>query len=114
MKRPVGLSILASLFALWGLYGIGKLPSSEAGALERIPQLTIALLILATGYGLFRMRSWTLRVFIVGVGLGIILGLARDASGGTPILVVVVWGILMTAAWVAVGIYIRSSVPDAG
>ena len=114
MNKPIGVWILAFLFSIWGIHGIRMALSSEAGPAIRWPQLAIAFLVLATGVGLFRARSWTLRVYTIWVGLAMVTGLAGELTAGTPVLVVGVWGALMLAAYVAVGFYLRGQLEDAG
>ena len=114
MSKPIGVRILAALFLIWGLHGIRTVLSSEAGPATRLPQLAIALLVLATGVGLFRARWWTLRVYAIWVALAIVTGLAGELTAGQPVLVVVVWGVLMSAVYVSVGFYLRGQVEDAG
>ena len=113
MSRPIGVWIFATLFVIWGLQGIGTVLSGAADPAIRLPKLAIALLVLATGAGLFRARSWTLRVYVVWVALAMVTGLAGELTGGRPVLVVVVWGVLMSAVYVSVGFYLRGQVEDA-
>ena len=40
-----------------------------------------------------------------------IIGLAAEVWAGMPVTVVAVWGLLTTAVYVAVGLYIRSELP---
>lgn len=107
-NRPVGLSILALLFLIWGLRALGGITVGP-GVLAKFPGLALALLTLATAYGLFRMQRWTLPIYAVWVGIVIAVGGATEYTSGTPIAAVVAWMALMVAVYLAVGLFIRSS-----
>ncbi len=111
--RLDGAWLLATLFALWGILGLRAALASDASALRRFPQLAIALLILATAYGLFKRLAWTLRTYVIWSGLAIAFGLVGELTSGTHISVVAVWGLLITAVYAAIGLYIRTNLPDA-
>jgi len=106
--------LLAILFSLWGVRCLLGALDTEASWHHKLPGLILAALTLATAYGLFSKRSWTLRVYIVWVGSVILAGIVVEAMSDTPGVVILVGMGLMTAVYVAIGFYMRTALKEAG
>ena len=113
-KRPVGVLLLGILFLLWGVRCVASAVSVDAGFFGSLPPLGLAFLTLATAYGLLQTKWWLLRVYTVWVGAVIVAGFVMEFSGGTPVLVIVVWTALITVLYVAVGLYLRDALQQPG
>ena len=88
--------------------------SVDAGFLGSLRPFGLAFLTLATAYGLLQTKWWSLRVYTIWVGAVIVAGFVMEFSGGTPLLVIVVWTALITALYLAVGLYLRDALRQTG
>ncbi len=111
-RRPIGVLVLALLFLAWGLRALSGILSSNVGTLHKTPALILAVLTLATAYGLFKMQRWSLQVYGVWVGLVIVAIGVTEFTSGTPVIAIAVWLVLMVAMYVAVGLYLRSMLQE--
>lgn len=107
-KRPAGVTLFGFLFVLWGLRAM-ILVSPGHGNFDRILGTSLAFLSFATAYGLFQMRFWSLTVYAVWIGVVIAAGSVIEYQCNTSVKVIVVAMSLYFAAYVAVGLYLRSS-----
>jgi len=115
MKRPLGLSLFGWLFILWGISCLARNPGSpaEESLLLRSARIVFTILTFAIGVGLLQRRPWTLRAYVVWVGLILVVGgLTEYYTGQVPAWAVLVVMSLIGSAYVALGFYLRGALNE--
>lgn len=114
-KRPAGVLLFAFVFLLWGIRVLAAVfPGPDHSNLDRVLGTILAVLSFTIAYGLFQVQFWSLKVYAVLVGLVIVIGGLFEYQCGTWIITIVVATGLLAAAGVAVGLYLRDSLKEAG